>query len=404
MDTLFLTLGAPFYRDGGRLYVEAQTVSGLRAWQRDFGRVIACAIGRTGPPPDGWVAAEEAGIAAPEFELIELPNGYHLPTFLRRRSAVRRALREAMRRADYRLFAIGGWIGDWGVVGARLARAEGFAHGIWFDRVEAQVLAAAHDGSLKGRAKAWVKSRITAWNEARLLRAADLALLHGRTVYDRFAGMTLNPRIVENIHLEAADRIPSDALEEKRARAGAGPLRICYVGRADRMKGGMQWVETLGRLAESGVDFTAEWAGDGPLLDEMKQGAARLGLGERIRFHGFVADRARVMEILRGAHVMLFCHMTDESPRNLIEALYAATPLAGFADAYAEHLVSEQGAGVLVERGDVAALAQALAALDADRARLRDMIDKAGRSGRHLTRSQVFADRAKIIRENLSTS
>ena len=401
MDTLFLTLGAPFYRDAGRLYVEAQTVSGLKAWQRDFGKLIAVSICVEAPPPAGWVEAEEAGVTGAEFELMELPDGYHLPTYLRTRREVGQRLLDALRRADYRLFAIGGWLGDWGVFGARLAQANGIAHGIWFDRVESQVFAAAHDGSPKGRLRAWIKSRITARREAQLLARADLALLHGRTVYDRFKDMTRRPEIVEDIHLETSDRIPADQLAAKLAGCAEGPLRICYVGRADRMKGGLQWVEALAGVAEAGVAFTADWAGDGPLLEEMKDLVQARGIADRLTFHGFVSDRETVKDILRQGQLLLFCHMTDESPRNLIESLFSATPLIGFRDTYAAGLVAEQGAGDLVPRGDTAALTASLVALAGDRARLRDLIDRAGRSGHHLTRSAVFAHRADIIREYL---
>lgn len=403
MDTLFLTLGAPFYREAGRLFVEAQTISGLKAWQKDFDRLIAASICKPGPPPAGWVDAQDAGITGAEFELMELPDGYHLPTYLRTRAEVARRLRDALRRADYRMFAIGGWLGDWGVFGARLAQAEGIPHGIWFDRVENQVLAGAHDGSLKERGKAWIKSRVTARREAQVLAHADLALLHGQTVFDRFKGMTRRPERVENIHLEASDRISEAGFARKLAEAEHGPLRLCYVGRADRMKGPLLWVEALARLSEAGVDFTAEWAGDGPMLDEMKALARSRGIGDRLVFHGFVSDRGEVQELLHRAQVMLFCHMTDESPRNLIEALFSATPLVGFADTYARGLVDEQGAGVLVERGDVEGLVKTLAALDGDRARLRTLIEKAGHSARHLTRSEVFSHRARLIRENLRT-
>lgn len=403
MDTLFLTLGAPFYRHDGRLFIEAQTASGLKAWHQHFDRLIACSICKTGLPPKGWVDAEAEGIVLPEFELIELPDGYRLPVFLKTRGQVRRVLLDALRRADYRLFAIGGWIGDWGVVGARLACENGLSHGIWFDRVESQVFAASHDGSLKGRLKARVKSAITARTELELLGRADLALLHGQTVYDQFVDRTRNAQIVEDIHLETSDRIPAEDLAGKLESAERDGLRICYVGRADRMKGGLLWVEVLGRVAEAGESFAAEWAGDGPLLAEMRELADRLGVADRILFHGFVADRDKVLGILRQAHLLLFCHMTDESPRNLIESLFAATPLIGFRDTYAQALVDEQGAGLLVERGDVAALAEALSGLNSDRAKLRDLIEKAGRSGLHLTRSQVFADRAKIVKDNLGT-
>jgi colanic acid/amylovoran biosynthesis glycosyltransferase len=110
-----------------------------------------------------------------------------------------------------------------------------------------------------------------------------------------------------------------------------------------------------------------------------------------------VSDRAKVLETFRRAQFLLFCHMTDESPRNLIESLHSATPLVGFSDAFSAALVAEQGAGSLVSRGDVDALVEIVADLDANRSKLTDLIEAASKSARHLTRQQVFKDRAEIM-------
>ena len=384
------------------MFLEGQTISGLRAWQVHFDGVMALAICRDAPPPADYQPADDAGLEPPDFELIALPDGYHLPNYVRSRRAVRDRLRDAMRRADYVSFAIGGWIGDWGVAGADTARRAGIAHAVWFDRVESQVLAASGGGGLMARIKAAIKSTVTARNERRVLRGADLALLHGQTVYNALAGYSRNPRLVEDIHLEEGDRIPPQALHDKLETAGTGPLRIVYAGRAHRMKGGVDWIETLAGLARNGVDFRADWAGEGEMLEAMKARAAELGLADRITFHGFVTDRARILDLLRASHVLLFCLLTDESPRILIEALHAGTPLVGFRDDFAAGLVGEKGAGRLVPRGDIDALTEALGALAADRAHLRDLIECAGGSARHLTRAQVFAHRSDIIKETLN--
>ncbi|WP_050931511.1 glycosyltransferase [Aestuariivita boseongensis] len=400
-DSVLITLGAPFYRWDNRLFIEDQTISGLHAWADHFHRVVAASICLAEKPPAGWSDAAEAGIAAPRIEIVELPDGYDRATFRKTRDAVAAQFLEIMRRVTYRLFAIGGWLGDWGVLGADTARKHGIPHGIWFDRVESQVMLESAGPGLKDRLKGRVKWAVGAWNERRVLKGADLALLHGRTVYDRFAPLTRNPQIVEDIHLTEADRISAEDLAQKQADALGGPLRLVYAGRATAMKGPLDWVEVLAGLSARGIDWQADWLGDGDMLAAMQARAGERGVADRITFHGFVSDRPTVLAALRRAHALLFCHLTDESPRILIESLHAGTPLVGYRDPFARDLVNEQEAGRLVTRGQIDALTDALAALDADRAVLADLIGRAAASARHLTREQVFAHRCEIIKQNL---
>ncbi|MFC3616686.1 glycosyltransferase [Lutimaribacter marinistellae] len=401
MATLFITLGAPFFRWQGELWQEGQTISGLKAWQEHFDKIIACGLCKDEKPPEDCRPLEAEGIRMPEFEMLALPDGYHLPTYFRTRREIEARFLDAMRRSDYVSVAIGGWIGDWGVVAARVAQRNGIPHAVWFDRVESQVLAAAGGSGVKDRMKAAIKSTVTARAERDVLKGADLALLHGRTVFEALAPLSRNPHLVEDIHLEEGDRISAPALASKLAAVPDAPLRIVYAGRAHKMKGGLHWVEVLQKIARKGVAFSAEWAGDGDMLEAMQEQVRDAGLEEQVSFPGFVSDRDQVLELLRGGHLLMFCHLTDESPRILIEALHAATPLVGYRDAFAEGLVTEQGAGHLVERGDIDALAEAVADLAQDRTLLGDLVSRAARSARHLTRAQVFAHRSDIIKQNL---
>ena len=228
-----ITLGAPFYRHDGGLFVEDQTISGLRAWAQHFSRVTAASVCLHEKPPAGWSDAAAAGIAEPQIELVELPNGYDRATFAKTRDDVAEQLLSIMRRTTYRLFAIGGWIGDWGVLGADTARKNGIPHGIWFDRVESQVMLESAGSGLVGRVKGRLKWAVGAWNERRVLRGADLALLHGRTVFDRLAPLTRNPHIVEDIHLVEADRISPEALATVR-EVEKGAKRISLMELTER--------------------------------------------------------------------------------------------------------------------------------------------------------------------------
>lgn len=392
--TLLIGLGAPYYCDAqGRLFVEDQTSSGLHAWQAYFGKIIAFAICADGPPPSGWSLASDLGLNTREIELLALPDTYAPRRMLQTWPVARKLLVEAMDRADYLTFAYGGWIGDPGEMASKLAASKGRRHAIWLDRVESQVFRSTTPG-LKGRIKAAVSSR----NEHRALRRADLAMLHGRTVFDYFKHTARNPHIVEDIHLEDSDRIPAEVLGEKLAKAQQGPLEFAYVGRADDMKGWQPWLQVLAGLSARKIPFHATWLGSGPALEAMKAKAAKLGVSEaQLTLPGFISDRAKVLETFRHAQFLLFCHMTDESPRNLIESLHSATPLIGFSDSFSAALVAEQGAGTLVPRGDVDALVEIVADLNANRSKLVQLIEAASHSARHLTRQQVFKDRAEIM-------
>jgi len=387
-------LGAPYYRDAqGRLFVEDQTGSGLHAWQVYFDKIIAFAICGDGPPPSGWSLASDLGLDIHEIELLALPDTYAPRRMLQTWPVARKLMAEAMDRADYLTFAYGGWVGDPGEMASKLAASKGRRHAIWLDRVESQVFRSTTPG-IKGRIKAAVSLR----NERRALRRADLAMLHGRTVFDYFKDIARNPHIVEDIHLEDSDRIPPDELTEKLGQAARGPLEFAYVGRADDMKGWQPWLQVLAALNARDIPFHATWLGNGPAFDAMKAKASELGINDtQLTLPGFVSDRAKVLETFRRAQFLLFCHMTDESPRNLIESLHSATPLVGFSDAFSAALVAEQGAGSLVSRGDVDALVEIVADLDANRSKLTDLIEAASKSARHLTRQQVFKARAEIM-------
>lgn len=400
-DALLVGISAPFFRHEGRLHVERQTILGLAAWRANFARVTAVSICHDAPPPEGWEPWPEGG-PAPGITLVPLPDTYRPRVLLRQRRRVARLLLDLMRTHRYRTFAYGGWLGDPGEIAASVARANGLAHAVWFDRVESQVALAEAGGHGRQPLKARLRRAIFIFHENRAVRHAQLSLLHGASVFRHFAPIARNPHQVEDIHFTDDDFIEADTLAAKQAEAAAGPLRILYCGRASPMKGPEDWVQALVQLKRRGLAFRARWLGDGEMLAQMKAAAKAGGLGaDDLVFEGFVADPQRVRAAYRAAHLLLFCHKSDESPRNLIESLHSGTPLVGYEDPYSAALVAQQGAGILVPRGDVAALVEAVAGLDADRGRLSQLIGKAGQSARQLTRDAVFRHRSTIIRNQL---
>lgn len=145
------------------------------------------------------------------------------------------------------------------------------------------------------------------------------------------------------------------------------------------MKGVLDWISVVARLQAADVPLRATWLGDGSQMVAARALAHNGGVTNKITFMGHVEDKDMVMSVLRAAHVLMFCHKTPESPRILIEALIAVTPIVGYESPYPADLIAGNGGGILTARDDVDALAHAILDLAADRGRLSDLIGRAWR-------------------------
>tara|TARA_R110002020_G_scaffold160155_2_gene344501 strand:+ start:3635 stop:4630 length:996 start_codon:yes stop_codon:yes gene_type:complete len=331
-----------------------------------------------------------------------LPTAYRPDQFLRCYRATRNIISDEIDKADYLSFAIGGLIGDWGSVGSYLAHRKGRPYAVWTDRVESEVMRrSASTGSFKRRLKARLMHRPMAWSEQYLIKRAALGLFHGKETFDTYAPYCKQPELVHDIHLKKSDHITPDRLSDKMVQATKGPLKIGYIGRADPMKGPLDWIEVLGGLAARGVDFEAFWMGEGSELDAMKARISELDLADRIKLLGFVKDRDQVLEKYRETQCFLFCHKTPESPRCLIEALVSGTPIVGYHGAFAENLIAGNRGGRLVAMDEVAALTDQLDELAGDRFLLADLIGAAAKDGDPFEDEAVFRHRSDVIKKYL---
>lgn len=150
-------------------------------------------------------------------------------------------------------------------------------------------------------------------------------------------------------------------LPEVGERSGSGPVRIGYLARMRPEKGHMRLLRALAH-----VDATANWrveiAGDGELDETLRRAADRLGLRERVRFVGPVADGALFWGD-QDVAVLLSDH--EGSPNALIEAAAAGLPIVGTAVGGVPELVDDE-VGALVDPGDDRGIAMAIERLVRD--------------------------------------
>ncbi len=149
------------------------------------------------------------------------------------------------------------------------------------------------------------------------------------------AVIALTPRLAEllvdgGVAAERVHVIPS-GVEPRLFRAAEDPLgaarpgpRVVYVGRLARQKGVATLVRAAAELRTPGL--RVDIVGDGPLRGELEALARRLGVTDRVHFHGFVAHD-HVPGVLGGADVVVLPSVYEELGSVLLEALQAGAPI-----------------------------------------------------------------------------
>lgn len=164
--------------------------------------------------------------------------------------------------------------------------------------------------------------------------------------------------------------VPSDG----RPCAGEVP-RVLFLGRIRDKKGVFDLLEAMALVRRSLPTAELVLAGDGD-VELVRQRAAALGLGDAVRLPGWLEGEAK-FEAIRRSDVMALPSYFEGFPIGVLEAmamgsLVVATRVGGIPD-----LVRDGENGLLLEAGDVAALARQLEIGLTDRAHRARMVERA---------------------------
>lgn len=145
-----------------------------------------------------------------------------------------------------------------------------------------------------------------------------------------------------------------------------------YLGRLKRYKRIDLAVEAVARLAREGTPARLVIAGKGDEEPRLRALVDRLGIADRVVFEGFVSEE-RKRELLRRSWATVLPSPKEGWGITNVEAAACATPaVASDAPGLRESVVHGR-TGLLVPHGDVAALADALRSLAADRGRVETL-------------------------------
>jgi glycosyltransferase involved in cell wall biosynthesis len=150
-----------------------------------------------------------------------------------------------------------------------------------------------------------------------------------------------------------------------RALPASGPVRAITVATLNELKGHAVLLDALARGGEDLARMQLDLVGSGPLEGALRAQVVRLGLEERVRFHGTQTEED-VARMLNAADVFVLASVVTPSgwmdgiPVALMEALAAGLPVIASRLSGIPELVRDGETGLLAVSGDSTDLAGVL--------------------------------------------
>lgn len=155
-------------------------------------------------------------------------------------------------------------------------------------------------------------------------------------------------------------------------------FRLAFVARLDHVKGVGELLEAVAALAEEMPGLRLDLAGDGPGRADYEKLTARLGIADRVTFHGYI-NQSGVAELLAAADAYVLPSYAEGVPVGLMEAQASGLPVIATQVGGVSELVIDDVTGFVCRPGDRAQLADRISRLASDR-ELRRSMGAAGRA------------------------
>lgn len=248
------------------------------------------------------------------------------------------------------------------------------------------------------------KNRFYEWLQLRSLRRHDIVVAVSEPIRRELLRSGLSDRRVRL--LRNAWHRDHPLFDRRGARARLG-LRgegfvAGWVGRFSREKAPGLFLEAMARVAEGGGEVTASLIGEGGRASALEARAERLGLGDRVRFHGRIPAAAR---LYRAFDVFVLSSRTEGTPVSLLEAMDAEVPVVATRVGGVPDVVRHGEEALLVPPEDPEALAEAVLSV---RGRPEDARRRARAAARRLAeefaRDPWLDQTEKIYREVLDAA
>jgi glycosyltransferase involved in cell wall biosynthesis len=155
-----------------------------------------------------------------------------------------------------------------------------------------------------------------------------------------------------------------------RGNSAAADTRVLNVGRLSVEKGQSLLLRAVAELAPSYPTLRVDFAGIGPLADELMREAQVLGIANRIKFNGYVED---MRSLYQCADLVVQSSLTEGLPNVMLEAGFAGVPVVATDVGGTREVIEHGVTGWLIQPGSVGALVEGIGCYLADPHHFREM-------------------------------
>lgn len=184
------------------------------------------------------------------------------------------------------------------------------------------------------------RNRIERW----VMREADLVIADSKFAKRQAVEAGIDGGKIRMVYCGTPDPLPQSPtlwnLESKRVVLSIGP---CI-----ERKRPIKLVERFAPVADQFPDAVLVWVGAGPLMADAVRTAARLGIGDQIRFVGHVSESVK-QALLSQATVYATTSRLEGFPLAVLEAMSYGLPVVAYRAASMEELVLHGDTGFLAD-------------------------------------------------------
>jgi glycosyltransferase involved in cell wall biosynthesis len=227
------------------------------------------------------------------------------------------------------------------------------------------------------------------------VRHADLSLLKGSTLIQRYGSRAKNVRSFHDTSYLASDIIGEDALEERLRGLRAGrPFRLVYCGRLVRRKGVDESIRIIKLLRDREINVTFDIIGNGPEQEALESLIASLDLNGTVRMLGSLPYDSELLRQLGTYDGLLFTPLAEDTPRMIFDGFSVGLPLIAYEIEYVRERAAEDRATVLLPRRNLEASAEKILELFRQPERLVELAREARLAGSYHAADNWYRRRA----------
>lgn len=187
----------------------------------------------------------------------------------------------------------------------------------------------------------------------RAVAQADLTMLKGSALFDRYAPLARNPQMIQDTSYRSSEIVPEDMVEARLAAQESGaPLRLVYCGRLIARKGLDHAIGIVARARASGADITLDLIGDGDARPALEAQTLRDRVQDAVRFLGEKAYGPSLLQSLATYDGLLFTPLSEDTPRMIFDGYAAGLPLIGYDIPYVRERAKIEKSTLLLPSGD----------------------------------------------------